>query len=32
MLGAALSTYLGLIVTASLGWTECVLAARRWSH
>jgi hypothetical protein len=26
MLGATLSTYLGLIVTASLGWTECVLA------
>jgi hypothetical protein len=27
MLGTALSTYLGLIVTASIGWTECVLAA-----
>jgi hypothetical protein len=27
MLGAALSTYLGLIVTASIGWIECVLAA-----
>jgi hypothetical protein len=27
MLGTTLSTYLGLIVTASLGWTECVLAA-----
>jgi hypothetical protein len=26
MLGTALSTYLGLIVTASIGWTECVLA------
>ena len=27
MLGTTLSTYLGLIVTASIGWTECVLAA-----
>jgi hypothetical protein len=27
MLGTALSTYLGLIVTASIGWMECVLAA-----
>ncbi len=27
MLGTALSTYLGLLVTASIGWTECVLAA-----
>ena len=27
VLGMALSTYLGLIVTASIGWMECVLAA-----
>jgi hypothetical protein len=27
VLGTALSTYLGLIVTASIGWIECVLAA-----
>ena len=26
-LGTALSTYLGLLVTASIGWKECVLAA-----
>jgi hypothetical protein len=26
MLGTTLSTYLGLLVTASIGWTECVLA------
>jgi len=27
MLGTTLSTYLGLLVTASIGWMECVLAA-----
>jgi hypothetical protein len=27
VLGTALSTYLGLLVTASIGWKECVLAA-----
>jgi hypothetical protein len=27
VLGTALSTYLGLLVTSSIGWVECVLAA-----